>query len=115
MIGFVLKTLMKPAIEVAALFFKAQTDKEKLREKSKQVAMNADTAFRAVKYGYWMGRLPLFMLEITHVTYACMIMIDSMWPSDYINPLKIPEWYMPYFGAVMISVTGLSTWLYRRK
>ena len=114
MIIGILTLLMKPAVEVAALFFKTQTDKEKLRENSKQIAINADASIRAVKWGHWMGRVPLFMLEITHVTYASMIMIDSMWPSDYINPLKIPEWYMPYFGAVMISVTGLSTWLYRR-
>lgn len=115
MIIGILNLLMKPAVEVAALFFKSQNDKEKLREKSRQIAIDADARVRAVKYGYWMGRFPLFVLEITHVSYAAMIMIDSMWPSDYVNPLEIPDWYKPYFGAVMAGVVGLSTWMYRKK
>lgn len=115
MIKWIVQAAIAPVTEIAVLFFKAQTDKERLRAKSRQIAMDADARVRAVKYGYWMGRIPLFVLEITHVTYCAMIMIDSMWPSDYVNPLKIPDWYEPYFGAVMAGVVGLSTWMYRRK
>jgi len=35
------------------------------------------------------------------------VMIDSTFPSEWLNPLRLPVWFEPHFSTAMISVFGL--------
>jgi len=109
MIQWIVKAALGPFVEIAGLFIKSQTDKEKLRAKTTQVAINADAAFRQMKLGYWMGRVPLFIAEFSASCYFSAILWDSyVITNGLFAPLELPKWFQPQFALAMASIFGLA-------
>ena len=64
---------------------------------------------RKVKLGYLLLRLPLFIAETTAALYFAAVLTDSLFPSDWLNPLKLPADFQPHFGLALASIFGLAT------
>ncbi|MEL6960674.1 MAG: hypothetical protein AAGL89_17180 [Pseudomonadota bacterium] len=108
MIRSVVKLLLGPLIGLGEKYLDNQKDKERLAHGTTQAALKADAAVRQVKFSHVLGRLPLFVAEMSVAAYVAAVMIDTTWPSDLINPLELPEWFKPHFSTVLISVCGLA-------
>jgi hypothetical protein len=109
MIGWIVKAVLSPLIGLGDKYLDNQKDKERLKHGTTRVAYEADAAVRKVKLADKLLRLPLFVAEMSVAMYVAAIMIDSTWPSDYINPLELPNWFKPHFHIAIASIFGIST------
>ena len=108
MIRFLVGALLKPFTALGEKYLDNQKDKERLKHGTTRVAMQADANVRAIKLGTLLGAIPLFVAEASVAVYVAAIMVDSTWPSVYINPLELPEWFKPYFNTAVISIFGVT-------
>lgn len=108
MIRTIVKLLLGPLLSLGEKYLDNQKDKERLVHGTTQAALKADAAVREVKLTHLLGRLPLFVAEMSVAIYVAAVMIDSTWPSDLLNPLQLPEWFKPHFNTVLISLCGLA-------
>ena len=108
MIGWLVKGLLSPLLKLGERYLESQKDRERLRAATTQAAYRADAAVRKVKLGHLLGRVPLFVAELSAALYFAAIMIDSTIPMDWLTPLELPKWFQPYFWAAMASIFGLS-------
>lgn len=108
MIGVLVGAVLSPLLKLGERYLDNQKDKERLKAATEQIAINADASVRPSKWSHWMGRLPLFVAEVTAVAYFASILVDSTFPTDLVNPLKLPQWFEPYFGWTMSSVLGIA-------
>ena len=108
MIGWLVNKLLAPLVKLGEKYLDSQTDKERLKAATTQAAIKADEAVRKIKLGYLLGRIPLFVAELSASLYFAAIMIDSTFPMDWLTPLELPKWFQPHFWAAMASIFGLS-------
>lgn len=108
MIKWLVGMLLKPFTALGEKYLDNQKDKTRLEHGTRQAAMNADATVRKVKLGTILGALPLFVAEASVAIYVASIMVDSTFPSDWFNPLKLPEWFLPYFQTAIISIFGVT-------
>lgn len=108
MIGWLVNKLLSPLVRLGEKYLDNQKDRERLRAATTQAAIKADAAARKIKLGYILGRVPLFVAELSASMYFAAIMVDSTFPMDWLTPLELPKWFQPYFWAAMASVFGLS-------
>ena len=116
MIAVVVRALLAPALRLAERYLENQSDRDRLRAASDQVAYRADQKFRGVKVAHWMGRLPLFAAECAAASYFIAILVDSTYPLAWLAPLELPEWFKPHFYVALASIFGIATvdrWLRR--
>lgn len=85
----------------------AKNDAERIEADRLIATLEADAAARAVKMESPLGRLPLFIAEMSASLYLAAVLIDSIWPSDWLNPLELPEWFKPQYAAALASVLGI--------
>ena len=109
MVKLILSALAGPFVAIASKFLDNQKDKERLRQRTARVVYNTDAAVRKAKLGDKLLRVPLFTAEMSVALYFASIMVDSTWPSDYVNPLELPEWFKPHFHIAIASIFGIST------
>ena len=109
MIATIVRLLLGPLLKLGEKHLDNQKDKTRLEHGTRQAAYKADSAVRQVKLLHWMGRAPLFIAEVSCAFYLAAIMIDSTWPSDYIDPLELPGWFKPHFTTLMWSIFGIAT------
>ena len=109
MIKWIVGALVSPFVKLGEKYLENEGDKEKLKHGSLRVAVTADSKLRGIKWSRWVGRFPLFVAEIVGVSYYAAVMIDSGFPSEYLNPLELPEWFKPHFQMTMLSVFGINT------
>lgn len=107
MIKWIIGALLKPFTALGEKYLDNQRDLEKLKHGTARVALTVDQNVRQFKLGTLLGQLPLFLAEASAALYVASIFIDSTFPSVYINPLELPNWFKPYFDTVMISIFGL--------
>jgi hypothetical protein len=110
--------VLSPLTKLGEKYLQTQTDKEKLKAGVTEVAIKADEAVRKVKLGYWVGRLPLFVAEMSASLYFSAVLLDSFkWSNGFFAPLKLPEWFQPQFAMALGSIFGLSLFerIIRRK
>jgi len=100
--------ILSPVLKLGEKYLDNQGDKQKLEHATTQVAIEADSAVRKIKFSTWMGRLPLFIAEVTCALYIGAIFVDSTLPSDYLNPLELPEWFKSHFSTIVASVFGIA-------
>ena len=108
MIKWLVSALMSPLLKLGEKYLDNEKDRRKLEHGTARVAIDADTSVRKVKLSNWMGRLPLFVAELTCAVYIGAIFIDSTFASDYINPLELPEWFKSHFSTIVASIFGLA-------
>jgi len=108
MIRWLVGAILSPFLRIGEKYLDNEKDKVKLREGTKRVSIEADTSVRKIKFSSWMGRLPLFVAELTCSMYIAAIFIDSTFASDYINPLELPEWFKEHFYIIVTSVFGIA-------
>ena len=109
MIKWLVGALLSPLTKLGERYLDNQKDKNRLEAGITTAAHKADSSIRKVKLGHWMGRTPLFIMEVACATYVGAILFDSTYPTIYINPLELPEWFKPHFTTVLASVAGLAT------
>lgn len=98
-----------PLVQIGEKYIDASVDKEKLDAGIKMKALETDAQFRASAMSWLEFRLPLFIVLAPHALYMGAIAFDSTFPSDFINPLELPNWYKPYFAQVTVALLGLTT------
>jgi len=108
MIGLILRTILGPLLSIAEKWLDNQKDLQRLEHVTKRVAMVEDTKQRVEKWRYAILRLPLFMAECAAVLYFSAVMIDSTWPSDWLNPLELPSDFKGFFATALASIFGIS-------
>ena len=108
MIKWIVNLLLGPIVSIGEKYLDNQKDKTKLEHGTKRVAVEADSAVRKIKLGSMFLSAPLFIAEASVALYFASILIDSMWPSHYFNPLALPNWFLPYFDTAIVSIFGLS-------
>ena len=108
MISIILKVILGPLLTIAEKYLDNQKDLNRLKETTKRVAMVEDTKQRVVKWQYAILRFPLFVGETVAVLYFGAILIDSTFPSDWLNPLEIPQWFQPSFATALASIFGIA-------
>jgi hypothetical protein len=108
MISLILKAILGPLLTIAEKYLDNQKDLNKLKHVTKRVAMVEDTKQRVVKWQYAILRFPLFVGETVAVLYFGAILIDSTFPSDWLNPLEIPQWFQPSFATALASIFGIA-------
>ena len=109
MIGWLVRSFLKPIVGLGDRYLANQADREKLRHGTDRVVFRADSAFRQAKLATRIGRLPLFCAEMAGAAYFCAILIDSTFPMDWLTPLELPQWFKPHFHVAMASVFGIAT------
>jgi len=107
-VKWLVSLLLSPALKLGEKYLDNQKDKNKLEHATTQAAIEADSAVRKIKFGTWMGRLPLFIAEVTCAIYIGAIFVDSTFPSDYLTPLELPEWFKSHFSTIVASVFGIA-------
>ena len=108
MFGTILKFLMGPLATLGEKWLDNQRDANKLREVSNRIAMAQDTVQKVNKWQYGLLRVPLFCGEIVAVAYFGAVLIDSTFPSDWLNPLELPHWFQPHFHTALGSIFGIA-------
>lgn len=108
MIKWLVNALLSPLVGLGEKWLDNEKDRQKLEHGTTRVAVEADAAVRKGKLSNWMGRLPLFVAEITCAIYIGAIFIDSTFASDYLNPLELPEWFKEHFSTIVASIFGLA-------
>lgn len=108
MIKWLVSALMSPLLKIGEKYLDNEKDRRKLEHGTTRVAVEADASVRKIKLSTWMGRLPMFVAEITCAVYIGSIFVDSTFPSDYLNPLELPEWFKQHFSTIVTSIFGLA-------
>ena len=115
MIKWFVNILLGPVVKLGEKYLDNQKDLNRLEHATTQVALQSDAVVRQIKLGTLLGSLPLFLAETSATLYVASIFIDSTFPSDWINPLELPGWFLPYFDTVMYSIFGLGAIQYASK
>jgi len=108
MIKWIIGKLLSPLIGLGERYLDNEKDRVKLEHGTTRVAIDADAGVRKIKLGNWMGRLPLFVAEVTCAIYIGAIFVDSTFPTEYLNPLELPEWFKSHFSTIVASVFGIA-------
>ena len=107
MIKWIVKMLLGPLVGLGEKYLDNQKDKRRLEHGTDRIALEADAAVRKVKLGSIFLSLPMWVAESSVAVYFALIMIDSSFPTVYINPLELPGWFKPHFDTAVISIFGL--------
>ena len=108
MLQWIVNLLLKPFLSLGEKYLDNQKDKAKLEHGTTRIAIEADAQVRAIKLRTLLGAFPLFIAECSVAFYVAAIMFDSTWPSVYINPLELPDWFKPYFNTAVVSIFGVT-------
>lgn len=103
-----LGAVLSPLTRLGEKYLDNQRDKQVLDAGITHAAYKADAAVRSIKFGSILGRLPLFVAEFACAAYIAAVLADSIYPTDYLNPLELPEWFKPHFTTILASVAGLA-------
>lgn len=109
MIKWLVSALLSPLTKLGEKYLDNQKDRQKLEHGTARVVYEADAAFRIGKLSHLILRLPLFVAEAAAAIFFAAVLIDSTFPSDFINPLELPEWFKPQFSIALASIFGIST------
>ena len=115
MIKWLVGVLLKPLTSLGEKYLDNQKDKERLKHGTARVALEADASVRKVKLGSIFLSLPMWLAEASVASYFALIMIDSSFPSIYVNPLELPGWFKPHFDTAIVSIFGVGAVKYAAK
>lgn len=90
--------------EIAA---KAENDRDRLQADTMIAVLESQGQRDAIKLSSVFGRIPLFIAELSASLYLASVLADSMFPSNWLNPLELPEWFKPQYAAALASVLGI--------
>ena len=109
MIAGIVRLLLGPLLSLGEKYLDNQKDKERLKAGTDRVVYQADAATRPAKWASWMGRLPLFVAELSVAVYFAAILVDSTFPMEWLTPLELPNWFKPHFHIALASVFGIAS------
>ncbi len=113
MIGWLVRAVLSPFLRLGEKYLDNQKDARRLDAAVSARSAVCVTAARKVKLGYLLGRIPLFVAELSAALYFAAVMIDSTFPMQWLTPLELPAWFQPHFHWALASIFGLS-WAARR-
>ena len=108
MIKTIIELLLKPLTSLGEKYMETQVNKDKIKAGTDAIVYKTDAAVRKVKQSSILGRIPLFIMEVSCAMYVAAILFDSTFATNYLNPLKLPTWFEPHFAVVLASVAGIS-------
>lgn len=109
MIGWLVSLLLKPLTSLGERYLANQADKARLEAGVAEAAYKADASVRPAKLSSVLGRLPLFIAEVSCAVYLAAILVDSTYPLEWLTPLELPQWFKPHFYMMCASIFGLGT------
>ena len=86
----------------------ADNDAARIELEKLEASLRAQVERDKEKLGSVLGRIPLFVAEMSAALYLATVLFDSMFPSAWLNPLELPEWFKPQYAAALASVVGIS-------
>jgi len=110
MIKWIVSALLSPLTKLGEKYLSNQADREKLEHGTDRIAIEADASVRKVLLSHPLLRIPVFVVQISAASYFASVMFDSTFPTDYLNPLKLPESSEIVYQMVMASMVGLGVW-----
>lgn len=75
-------------------------------ERQKKV-IEAQVALAANRERDFFGRLPVWIISTSVALWIAAVMLDSVWPSDYLTPLALPKDVIPLVQTVVLALFGL--------
>jgi hypothetical protein len=116
-LGWLVSALLRPLTALGEKYLDNQRDKARLEAGVTEAAYRADEAVRRIKLSYVLGRLPLFVAEMSCAAYIAAILIDSTYPMGWLTPLQLPAWFMSRFDMILASIFGIAAFerVVRRK
>lgn len=105
MLGVIIRAILSPLISLGEKYIEEQTKREALRNSAAAITERV----RRAKLSYLLLRIPIFIAETSAAIYFASVMIDSTFPSDYLNPLELPKEFKDYFLVALASIFGLTT------
>ncbi len=108
MIKAIASLLLAPFMKLGEKYLENQNDRDKLKAGTDRIVYQTDATVRSVKLTHWMGRLPLFVAEMSVAIYLAAILIDSTFPMEWLTPLELPNWFKPHFHIATASVFGIA-------
>lgn len=109
MLKWLIGVLLSPLTKLGEKYLDNQKTKEELKAATDAVVYNTDAAVKIAKQGSWLGRLPLFLGEVSCVLYIGAILVDSAFPMEWLTPLELPTWFKPHFHIIVMSIFGIAT------
>lgn len=86
----------------------AQNSEQRIAADLRIKELQEEATFRRQKLVDPLLKLPLFLSEVFVSLYIVAIMADSIFASDWVNPLELPEWFKPHFQIIVVSIFGIS-------
>lgn len=108
MIGWIVRALLGPLTALGSKYLDNQKDRARLEAGVTEAAYQADAAVRKVKLSHLLGRLPLFVAEVTCAVYIGSIFVDSTFPMAWLTPLELPQWFQDSFYIIVASIFGIA-------
>lgn len=116
MIGTIAKIALGPLLKFGEKYLDTTVDKAKLEAGVDRAAIEADARFRSQALEHPAFSIPFAILFGSHALYAASITLDSFaWTNGFFSPLELPKWYQDDFELVMISLTGIATFVVKKR
>ena len=113
MLGIITSVIGSVVRPIVDGYVKVQTTTVNVAGQTSRAFIRGVTDERTIKFANWMGRSPLWIMEAGAAIYVATIFWDSVGllrEFVYFNALKLPEWFIPYFDKIFISIVGLAAW-----
>ena len=110
MIGWIVKAVLTPLTKLGEKYLDNQKDKERLKHGTDRIAIEAEASVRKVLLSSPLLRLPVFVVLMATATHYSAVIIDSVYPMEWLNPLELPEDIKIVYNAAMISMLGLGSY-----
>jgi hypothetical protein len=83
----------------------AERDNKELVRQREVIA--AQVALAQTRERDFFGRLPAWIISTSVAVYVASVFVDSTWPSDWLNPLAVPDPFVSTLNIVIAALFGL--------
>jgi hypothetical protein len=86
----------------------AENDDKRIAANTRIKELEAEISERRQKLADPVLKLPLFLSELAVSVYIVAVMVDSTFPTEWLTPLRLPDWFVPHFYLIVASIFGIS-------
>ena len=109
-VSWLLSGLLAPLASLGEAWIRLQSDKNKIEAGVQRDGIQSATTIALALIGSWLTRIPIAILLLTVDLHVAAVFIDSTWPSDWLNPLALPEPYREIMWAVVVAQVGVGAY-----
>lgn len=102
--------LLAPLARLGESWLRLQADKNRIEAGVQLGGIQSATTIALALIGSWLTRIPIAILLLAVDLHVAAVFIDSTWPSERLNPLKLPEPYQDVMWAVVLAQVGVGAY-----